>query len=92
VQVTIVQNVEAYGIDPREFARQIRCKVAGSASAIPSEVKDRGHDVVVQGSHSDVIYQYLLGQLILSLVHFRKIDQCVCVCVLIIICFLCCLE
>ena len=54
--------MESYGIDPRQFAQLIQRRVAGSANAVPSEQKGKGHDIVVQGTHAEFIYSYLLGE------------------------------
>lgn len=62
LKVTTVQNLEAYGIDPRHFAHTVQRMVAGSASVVQSEQKNRGQDVQVQGNQIDFIAKHLLGQ------------------------------
>ena len=61
-KVTTVQNLEAYGIDVRQFAQMLQRKVAGSATVVPSEQKNRGPEVHVQGNQLDFITRTLLGE------------------------------
>ena len=43
-QVTLVKNLEVYGIDPAEFAHKLQVKVAGSTSGNKrSSLKLPGH-------------------------------------------------
>ncbi|KAK7485278.1 hypothetical protein BaRGS_00023529 [Batillaria attramentaria] len=61
-KVTIVENLEAYGVDPKVFAQTVQRAVACSASAVSSEQKNRGLEVVVQGNQITFIAGLLLDK------------------------------
>lgn len=61
-QVTTVENLEEYGVDPRLFAYKVQHGVACSASVVSSEQKGHGQEVVVQGNQINFIAELLLGK------------------------------
>lgn len=65
-QVTLVYNVNVYGIDEAEFAHQIQVGVAASTSVGPAEHKPQGTtQVLVQGNQVAFIGKLLLGKMLL---------------------------
>lgn len=49
-KVTIVENLDLFGIDPKSFGQIVQVKVACSASVSPSPQKNKGPQVVIQGN------------------------------------------
>ncbi|XP_064605248.1 eukaryotic translation initiation factor 2D-like [Liolophura sinensis] len=61
-KVTLVDNLELFGIDPVEFAHRVQVSVACSASACPTAQKNKGLQVMVQGNQINFISDLLLGE------------------------------
>ncbi|XP_076463313.1 eukaryotic translation initiation factor 2D-like [Babylonia areolata] len=59
-KVTMVHNLESYGVDTRQFAHMVQRKIACSASPVSSERQGGGMDVQVQGNQTEFIVQQLL--------------------------------
>lgn len=63
--MTVIENLEFYGIDPRVFAHAVQIAMACSATTVDSEQKNHGVNVVVQGNQMTFISKLLLGELLL---------------------------
>ena len=61
MQVTVVHNLELFGIDAHLFARLVQRGVACSASVTPSADRSLGTEVVVQGNQISFIAKLLIG-------------------------------
>ena len=48
--MTIIDNLDVYGIDPKLFGHTVQLRVACSASVVPTAEKLKGPQVVVQGN------------------------------------------
>lgn len=62
LQVTIIENLELYGIDAKTLAHTVQVKVACSASATPSQQKNKGPQVVIQGNQIGTVGDLLLSK------------------------------
>ncbi|XP_059175627.1 eukaryotic translation initiation factor 2D-like [Physella acuta] len=58
-KVTIVDNLEEFGIDLKTFAQVVQKAVACSCSVVASEQKNKGPQVVVQGNQINFVYTLL---------------------------------
>jgi translation initiation factor 2D len=63
LQVTLIHNLEVYGIDLGEFAHSVQKGVACSTSVTPLPGKQQGKEVLVQGNQIHYIEQLLTGRL-----------------------------
>ncbi|PVD23077.1 hypothetical protein C0Q70_16339 [Pomacea canaliculata] len=61
-KVTVIENLEFYGIDPRVFAHAVQIAMACSATTVDSEQKNHGVNVVVQGNQMTFISKLLLDK------------------------------
>ncbi|GFR72690.1 eukaryotic translation initiation factor 2D-like [Elysia marginata] len=59
-KVTVVENLEDFGIDVRVFARLVQKAVACSCSVAPSEQKNKGPSVTIQGNQIAFVGKVLL--------------------------------
>ncbi|KAK6179271.1 hypothetical protein SNE40_011673 [Patella caerulea] len=59
-KVTLIDNVETFGIDPDKFAHTIQVKRACSTTVNPSIQKNKGLQIMAQGNQVDFIQQLLL--------------------------------
>ncbi|XP_031553150.1 eukaryotic translation initiation factor 2D-like [Actinia tenebrosa] len=61
-KVTLVRNLDAYGIEPQEFAHKIQLKAACSTSVnqLPGKHKTPGMQVMVQGNQVSLVATALL--------------------------------
>ncbi|WAR23884.1 EIF2D-like protein [Mya arenaria] len=57
--VTIIENLDVYGIDAGEFGHRVQVKVACSASVTPSQQKGKGPQVIVQGNQINCVADLL---------------------------------
>lgn len=57
--MTLIHNVELYGIDPTDLAHQVQ--VGCACSTTVSEVPGKGTEVMVQGNQVTFISNLLLG-------------------------------
>ena len=62
MQVTVVHNLELFGIDAHLFARLVQRGVACSASVTPSADRSLGAELVVQGNQISFIAKLLIGR------------------------------
>ncbi len=62
--MTLVDNLEVYGIDASEFAHTVQIGVACSASATPLPGKNKGLQVIIQGNQINYVANLLLGKLV----------------------------
>ncbi|XP_045160604.2 eukaryotic translation initiation factor 2D-like isoform X2 [Mercenaria mercenaria] len=60
-KATIVENLDLFGIDEKTFAHTVQVKVACSASVVPSQQKNKGPQVVVQGNQIHFVAELLTG-------------------------------
>ncbi|XP_052774295.1 eukaryotic translation initiation factor 2D-like [Mya arenaria] len=58
-RVTIIENLDVYGIDAGEFGHRVQVKVACSASVTPSQQKGKGPQVIVQGNQINCVADLL---------------------------------
>ena len=82
--MTLVENLEDFGIDVRVFARLVQKAVACSCSVSQSEQKNKGQSVTIQGNQVAFVGKVLLGR-------FCPLCKvlawaCVCVCVSLGLC------
>ncbi|KAL4235828.1 Eukaryotic translation initiation factor 2D [Mactra antiquata] len=54
-KATVIENLDVYGIDTKSFAHTVQVKVACSASVTPSQQKNKGPQVVVQGNQTGIV-------------------------------------
>lgn len=67
LQVTTVDNLEAYGIDLDEFSAAIQTGVSCHSSVVPSSDKPKGKkQVTVQGNQIKFIEKLLKGMFVLT--------------------------
>ncbi|ESO92608.1 hypothetical protein LOTGIDRAFT_233056 [Lottia gigantea] len=59
-KVTLIDNVETFGIDPDKFAHLIQVKRACSTTVSPSIQKNKGLQILAQGNQVDFIRQLLI--------------------------------
>jgi translation initiation factor 1 (eIF-1/SUI1) len=60
--VTLIENVETYGIDPAEFAHHVQISLACSTAVTPLPGKGKGQQVMVQGNQINYIATLLTGK------------------------------
>ena len=60
--MTLVENLEAFGIDPSVFAHEVQVGVACSSSVVPHPQKGQGNNVQVQGNQVTFISKLLFGE------------------------------
>ena len=65
IKVTLIENLETYGIDPEELGHQVQIGVACSTSVSPLPGKGRGVQLMIQGNQVNYVAQLLLGKLLL---------------------------
>ena len=63
VQVTLIHNLETFGVDPGEFAHSVQKGMACSTSTSPLPGKNRGVEVLVQGNQVAYVAKLLMGEL-----------------------------
>ncbi|KAK3599846.1 hypothetical protein CHS0354_022416 [Potamilus streckersoni] len=61
-KITLVENLETYGIDPEEFAHTVQIGVACSTSVSPLPQKNKGFQVMIQGNQINFIADLLTSQ------------------------------
>ncbi|KAL3868819.1 hypothetical protein ACJMK2_041578 [Sinanodonta woodiana] len=61
-KITLVENLETYGIDPEEFAHTVQIGVACSTSVSPLPQKNKGFQVMIQGNQINFVADLLTGQ------------------------------
>ncbi|XP_077863853.1 eukaryotic translation initiation factor 2D-like, partial [Saccoglossus kowalevskii] len=61
-KVTLVQNLEVFGIDPKSFARTVQVNVAASTSISPLPGNGAGFQVLIQGNQINYVAQLLLDE------------------------------
>jgi len=63
-KVTLIRNLESYGIDPQEFAHNIQIKAATSTSVsqLPGKHTAPGMQVLVQGNQVAIVAKFLLDE------------------------------
>ena len=61
-QATVIENLDVYGIDAREFAHHVQVKVACSASVNPSPQKNKGPLVTIQGNQTNFVEVLLTSE------------------------------
>ncbi|CAH3156749.1 unnamed protein product [Pocillopora meandrina] len=63
-KVTLIRNLESYGIDPQEFAHNVQIKAASSTSVsqLPGKHTTPGLQVLVQGNQVDILAKFLLDE------------------------------
>ena len=61
-QVTLIDNLETYGIDPEEFGHRVQVGVACSTSVTPLPGKGKGMQLLMQGNQINYIADLLLGK------------------------------
>lgn len=59
--MTLVNNLEVYGIDPHELAHTVQIGVAASTSVSPAPNKKEGLQVLIQGNQINFLATVLLG-------------------------------
>ena len=80
-QVTLIENLEQFGIDPSVFAHEVQIGVAGSTAINPLPGKKHGEvQVLVQGNQIVFIAQLLMGE-------YATRPSCLCWCFLYCWCF-----
>ena len=62
IQVTLVHNLELFGIDPAEFAHGIQVKLACSTAVSPLPGKNKGMEVLIQGNQVTWVAELLIGE------------------------------
>ena len=60
--MTVIENLDQFGIDPKEFGHTVQVKVACSASVTPSQQKNKGPQVVIQGNQISCAGDLLLSK------------------------------
>ena len=60
--MTLIHNVETFGIDPSEIAHTIQKGVACSTSVSPLPGKNKGMEVLVQGNQVAYVARLLTGR------------------------------
>jgi translation initiation factor 2D len=63
LKVTLIHNVETFGIDPSELAHSVQKAVACSTSVSPLPGKSKGMEVLVQGNQINYVGKLLAGKL-----------------------------
>ncbi len=61
LQVTLIENLETYGIDPEEFGHRVQIGVACSTSLSPLPGKGKGLQLLIQGNQINFVADLLLG-------------------------------
>ena len=61
-QVTLVHNLETFGIDPEEFAHDVQVHMACSSSVSPLPGKSQAMEVLIQGNQINYIASVLIGK------------------------------
>lgn len=63
-KVTLIRNLESYGIDPQEFAHNVQIKAACSTSVsqLPGKHTAPGLQVLVQGNQVAIVAKFLLDE------------------------------
>lgn len=61
-KVTLITNLETYGIDPQDFAHTVQIGVATSTSVTPAPNKKDGCQVLVQGNQVKFVAKLLLDE------------------------------
>lgn len=61
-KVTIVENVETFGIDPKELAHAVQVGMACSSTVSPLPQKNKGVQIVIQGNQINFIADLLLNK------------------------------
>ena len=59
VQVTVVENLDVFGIDAKEFSHRVQIKVACSATVKESPQKNQGPHVHIQGNQVNCVQDLL---------------------------------
>ena len=62
LQVTLIHNLETFGIDPEEFAHNVQVNMACSSSISPLPGKNQGMEVLIQGNQINYIASLLIGK------------------------------
>lgn len=60
--MTLVDNLEDYGIDVKAFSRLVQKSVACSCSVVQPEQKNKGAQVLIQGNQINFVSNILIGQ------------------------------
>ncbi|XP_077981383.1 eukaryotic translation initiation factor 2D-like [Glandiceps talaboti] len=61
-KVTLVQNLETFGIEPKAFGHKVQVNVAASTSLTPVAGKTNSQQVLIQGNQINYIAQLLLDE------------------------------
>ncbi|XP_070563813.1 eukaryotic translation initiation factor 2D-like [Ptychodera flava] len=61
-KVTLVQNLEIFGIDAKSFAHKVQVGVAASTSIVAIAGKSAGSQVLIQGNQINYVAQLLLDE------------------------------
>ncbi|XP_005101830.1 eukaryotic translation initiation factor 2D [Aplysia californica] len=61
-KVTVVDNLEDYGIDVKVFSRLVQRSLACSCSVAPSEQKNKGPQVLIQGNQINFVANVLIDK------------------------------
>ncbi|XP_015759669.1 PREDICTED: eukaryotic translation initiation factor 2D-like [Acropora digitifera] len=64
-KVTLIRNLESYGIEPQEFAHKIQIKAACSTAVtqLPGKNINPGMQILAQGNQVALVANFLLGKL-----------------------------
>ncbi|KAJ7323398.1 Eukaryotic translation initiation factor 2D [Desmophyllum pertusum] len=76
-KVTLIRNLESYGIDPQEFAHNIQIKAATSTSVsqLPGKHIAPGLQVLVQGNQVAIVAKFLLDECKIPKKYISGIEQ-----------------
>lgn len=60
--MTVIQNLDPYGIDIKEFAHKLQVGVAASATISQGQGQKAGQEVRVQGNQINYLSKLLIGK------------------------------
>lgn len=60
LQVTLVNNLETFGINPKEFSKE--CQSIGASATITEDPGKKTPSVLVQGNQILYVYKLLTGE------------------------------
>ena len=60
--MTLIDNLETYGIEPEEFGHTVQVGVACSTSVSPLPGKGKGMQLLIQGNQVNYVADLLLGE------------------------------
>ena len=73
--MTVIENLDQFGIDPKEFGHTVQVRVACSSSVTPSQQKNKGPQVVVQGNQINCVGDLLLSEYIEHFSWYLKVKK-----------------